>query len=444
MLLGVKSQDVVSLMSNTSIWRPYTQEKTSFPSVALSRAEGAYLYTKSGQKIFDGISSWWLTTHGHCQPEIVEAIQRQSAKLDQVTFANFTHEAAEELAELLLKITPSHLSRVFFSDNGSTAVEVALKMALQSCAQVGNPQKTRFIAFEGAYHGDTVGAMSVSGSSAYNRPYQKTLFDVTRAKHPTLSTAPFQEWITEFEKLISSEHENIAGVIIEPLVQGAGGMIMWPEEAVQKISTLCHTYGVILIFDEVMTGFGRTGQMFALDRLNVAPDLLCLSKGLTGGSLPLAATLVSQKIFDAFYSDDKSQMLFHGHSFTGNPISCAAAVANIKLFLDKSIFRNLIEIENIQKSELGKFANRFPISDGRVCGTIAAFEFGLEKKTYLKIDYANLTRAAFSKGLFIRPLGSTIYLMPTYCAKSNDIMQAWDILAQILPNTVAIGPQNQI
>ena len=421
-------------LSSRPIWRPYTQEMTAPAPIEIVNASGAYFHTKSGQRIFDGISSWWLITHGHCHPEIVEAVQKQAAKLDQVTFANFTHGPAEELAELLIEITPPDLTRVFFTDNGSTAVEAALKMAIQACTQNGYPEKQKFLAFEAAYHGDTVGAMSVSGESPFNQPYRKTLFEVLRAKHPMLSNASVEDYTRDFEALIQEHHLCLAGVIIEPLIQGAGGMIVWPDAAVKRIAELCREYNVYLIFDEVMTGFGRTGKLFAMDRLGVTPDFVCLSKGLTGGMLPLAVTLVREEIYRAFFSECKSRMFFHGHSFTGNPISCAAAIANLKLFRNPSVLLNLELIEKVHREQFADAKKNLPLVDTRVCGTVAAIEVNTQETGYLSDFSARVSLAALKEGLFIRPLGNVIYLLPAYCSTVADLDTAWQILKWAVRN----------
>lgn len=418
--------------SERRIWRPYTQELTAAPPVRLQRAEGAYLYPESGPRLFDGISSWWLITHGHCYPPIVEALQRQAASLDQVIFANFTHEPAEQLAEILCRLTPAALTRVFFSDNGSTAVEVALKMALQACVQKGQGQRQKFLAFQGAYHGDTVGAMSVSGESPFNKPYRKTLFDVIRAEHPTKSHSSVEEFTRDFSRLLERHHTELAGVIIEPLIQAAGGMIFWPEAAVKKIAELCRGFGVYLIFDEVMTGFGRTGATFALDRLQVVPDFLCLSKGLTGGMLPLSATITTDAIYNAFLSEERSRMLFHGHSFTGNPLSCAAAVANLQSFVKGEVHHQLTAIEAAHRHGLELVAAEIPISDPRVCGTVGAFEVAAGESGYLNPVLSQLTATALQEGLLVRPLGNTVYLMPPYCTQPSELEEMWWLLRKIL------------
>jgi adenosylmethionine-8-amino-7-oxononanoate aminotransferase len=421
-------------MRKNVIWRPYTQEKTTPAAVKVVRAQGAHLFTKNGQKIFDGISSWWLTTHGHCHPSIVEAIQRQAAEIDQVTFANFSHQPAEELAELLIGITPPELTRVFFSDNGSTAVEVALKMTLQACQQKGLSEKSRFLAFASSYHGDTVGAMSVSGASPFNQPYTKTLFDVIRAKHPSTTAASVQDYVADFERLIEVHHRSLAAVIIEPLIQGAGGMIVWPAQAVQHIAKLCRSYEVYLIFDEVMTGFGRTGEMFAMNRAEVTPDILCLSKGLTAGSLPLATTIVCEELYQCFLSTTKGRMLFHGHSFTGNPISCAAAVASIKLFKEEQTLEKLKRIEADHQRNVETAKTVLMNTEFRVCGTMAAIELTGLFNGYLSEKLAALHEACLTKGLFVRPLGNVVYLLPPYCATKQELDDAWQILISEVQN----------
>ena len=404
------------------IWRPYTQEGASSPAVELARAYGATLETTKGQKIFDGISSWWLTTHGHSHPHIVEGVRRQAERLSQVTFANFTHEPAERLAEMLSTITPPELTRVFLTDNGSTAVEVALKMALQASAQTGRPERKRILAFEGAYHGDTVGAMSVSARGDFTRPYRETLFDVVRAPRPS---------DPEFAEIFARNAATLAAVIVEPLIQAAGGMLVWPDEELRTLAKLCRERDVILIFDEVMTGFGRTGSLFAMDRAGVVPDLLCLSKGLTGGTLPLAATLAREEIYRAFHSPDKSKMLFHGHSFTGNALSCAAAVANLELFREPEAIAKLERLTRAQATLSEQAARRLPVRERRVCGTMAALELDLDETGYLAGFSGHLMEVALDEGLFVRPLGHVIYLLPPYCTTETELEDAWGRLTEV-------------
>ena len=414
------------------IWRPYTQEGMATPPIAIERAEGAYLYTRDGQRLFDGISSWWVITHGHCHPRIVEAIQTQAARVDQVIFANFTHAPAEQLAEKLIRVAPAKSKHVFFSDNGSTAVESALKMTLQACAQRGQPEKTQFVAFAKAYHGDTVGAMSVGGDGIFTRPYRPTLFSIHRAQQPENASADVDAYVSDFARILEQHHSTIAGVILEPLLQAAAGMVVWRKEAVQKVADLCRRYKVYLIFDEVMTGFGRTGSLFATDQLGVEPDLICLSKGLTGGALPLAVTLSSDDIYQAFLSNDKAKMFFHGHSFTGNPIACAAASASLDLFSSESTLHRIAQIETVQREQLQRLADRQAIQNARICGTMAAFEVTTKKVGYGSAISENITQTAIKHGLFIRPLGNTVYLLPPYCSTREDLEQAWNVIERTL------------
>ena len=403
-------------LPNRPIWRPYTQEGANVPPVALARAYGSILETTKGQKLFDGISSWWLTTHGHSHPRIVDAVKRQAERLSQVTFANFTHEPAEKLAELLIAMTPPELTRVFLTDNGSTAVEVALKIALQASAQTGKSERSRILAFDGAYHGDTVGAMSVSARGDFTKPYRQTLFDVVRAPRP--SEAGFVE-------LFVRNASSLAAVIVEPLIQAAGGMLIWQEEELRQLARLCREHEVLLILDEVMTGFGRTGSLFAMDRAGVVPDLVCLSKGLTGGTLPLAATLVKEDVYQAFFSPDKSQMLFHGHSFTGNALSCAAAVANLEIFREPESLARLEKLSLAQARLSAKAAEHLPVRERRVCGTMAALELDLQETGYLSGFAGRLMEAALEKDLVVRPLGHVVYLLPPDCTTETELEDAW-------------------
>jgi len=418
----------------SSIWRPFTQMQlapVALPKVA--QARGSNLILHNGQKIIDAISSWWVITHGHCTPEIVKAIQDQSQDLDQVLFANFTHQIGEDLSDELLSLLPSHFQKVFFSDNGSTAVEVALKMSVQSWMQKGEPQKNKFLSFSHSYHGDTVGAMSVSAPSVFNQAYKPLLFSIEQAQQGHLSTDSDQSFYQDFEIQLEKHHNHLAAVIIEPFIQGAGGMIIWPKTALTHICKLTKEAGAYLIFDEVMTGFGRTGTLFALDQLPIKPDLLCLSKGLTGGSLPLALTLSTQDIYKDFLSNQKETAFFHGHSFTGNPISCAAALANIKLIQkQKQILQTKWdEIESIHKERGTQLKNHSAIKDVRWKGLVAAIEVR-NSKGYNSLKAEQWSQQAFEKGVFLRPLGETMYILPPYCILKNDLHKIWDVITQLL------------
>jgi adenosylmethionine---8-amino-7-oxononanoate aminotransferase len=304
-----------------TVWHPYTQHAIMGDPIEVVRAEGAYLHTRDGRKIFDGVSSWWVTTHGHSEPSIAAAIAHQAATLDQVIFTTFTHEPAACLADELLALVPGNLSRVFFSDDGSTAVEAGIKMALQYHVNRGKPRQL-IVALNNAYHGDTFGAMSVSGQSLFTAPFESHLFDVARLPDPTEG-----DTLAAFESLLDRKGGSIAALIVEPLLMGSGGMRMYSPEILRELFVRARAHGVLCIADEVLTGFGRTGPLFACEHANVSPDILCLSKGITGGFLPLGATIATEDVFSSFLSDNRRRTLFHGHSYTANPISCAAARA---------------------------------------------------------------------------------------------------------------------
>ncbi len=410
--------------------------KTAPQALNAASASGSYLYLKDGRKLLDGISSWWLITHGHCHPSISETIAKQSRRLDQVVFANFMHDAAAELVEELKLVLPSALNTVFFSDNGSTAVEVAMKMAYQYCQQTGQTSKKIFCAFRESYHGDTIGAMSVTGEGTFTNPYSQLRIKVIRCDQGTQSTDPIEMWVNGLEQTLQLRGREIAAVILEPLIQGAGGMIVWPIEAVRKIIALCKAYKVLLVFDEVMTGFGRTGRLFAFENfLPARPDFVCLSKGLTGGSLPLALTLTSQEIYDAFLSDEVEKTFFHGHSFTANAISCAAAAESLRIFKREETLEKITRIEGTHRAGLYKMGQKFELNDTRICGSIGAIE--LKKPKSGEDGYGNLRgreifKYCIDRELFIRPLGEILYLMPPYCTEPQEIEQAWEIIGKCL------------
>src|SRR2546428_1471710 len=295
------------------IWHPYTQEATELPPIPIDRGKGAYLYTRDGRRLIDGISSWWVNLHGHGHPLISKAIAEQARKLEHVIFAGFTHEAAEELAERLAVILPAELDRVFYSDNGSTAVEAALKIAIQYWYNRGEPTKYRIVALEHAYHGDTIGAMSVSADSPFTAAFGSLRLPVLRVRDSN-----------ELERLLQDRENDVAAMIVEPLVQGAGGMLVYSPSELQRFSSICRDHEILFVADEIFTGMGRTGRMFACEHADVTPDLMCISKGLTGGFLPFAATLSRKAVYDAFESKDRSRTFFHGHSYSGNPLACAA------------------------------------------------------------------------------------------------------------------------
>lgn len=416
----------------SSIWRPYTQMQTASKNLpVVSKTKGAHLYLKDGSQVIDAISSWWLITHGHCENEIVKSIQKQAETMDQILFANFTHQAAEDLVTELLPLLPSHLQKVFFSDNGSTSVEVALKMAAQSWSQKGHPEKNKFLSFTRSYHGDTVGAMSVSGPSSFTKAYKPFLFPIEFAKQGLLSTDEPATFYADFEKKLETHHKKLAAVIIEPFIQGAGGMIVWPKKALEHICSLTKEAGCYLIFDEIMTGFGRTGSLFAMDQLKNKPDIVCLSKGLTGGFLPLALTIATNSIYQDFLSDKTENALLHGHSFTGNPLSCAAALANIKLIKSRrtQIEKQWAQIESIHKERATNLFSRSQakIKDVRWKGLVAAVE-SKNNKGYGSAEARHWAQKALKQNVFLRPLGDTVYILPPYCITKQDLHKTWDVI----------------
>jgi len=411
------------------IWLPYTQMKTHRSLPEAVSAKGSRIYLKNGSTLIDAVSSWWVITLGHCEPNIVKAVKKQSQVLDQVLFANFSHSPAKELAQEMSGLLPKELNYLFFSDNGSTAVESALKMAIQSWKQRGKAKKNVFVSFKKSYHGDTVGAMSVNGRSVFTKPYEKLLFSVVQANQGALSSDPVSAYVSDFKKIIKKNHSRLAGVIIEPLVQGAGGMVVWPKKALQEISRLSKEKDLYLIFDEVMTGFGRTGELFAFQHLKgIVPDILCLSKGLTGGFLPLALTITNKKVYDSFLSNEKSKLFFHGHSFTGNPVSCAAAVANIKQIKKLKWKKQWHRIQSFHQKKISALKENKKLIDARYCGTIAALEFRLNKTGYTSSFAENFSHKARKKGVFLRPLGNVVYILPPYCTTNAELSQIWSVI----------------
>ena len=399
-------------------------------------ASGSRLVLENGQEVIDGISSWWVTNHGHCHPQIVEAVQKQVKKLDQVLFGNFSHDPAEQLIASLQDLLPSELKHFFFSDNGSTAVEVALKMVLQSCRQRGESQRNCFVAFKHSYHGDTVGAMSVGGPGLFRQPYEDMLFEVVHVNQGTRSTDSLESYVSDFKKQMGLLEGRVAAVIVEPLIQGAGGMIMWPEAALKEVFRVAREWGVYLIFDEVMTGFGRTGKNFAFEHIGETPDLLCLSKGLTGGVMPMSLTVVQSQIYDTFLSTEKKKMFFHGHSFTANPLACAAALVNSQLMREPGLKLKWERIHKVHLSYIHKYKGHPKVVDARLCGTVAALELDSNEKGYESPLAYKLTQRALKEGVFLRPLGNVLYVLPPYCITEEELEHIWSVISICLEEVV--------
>lgn len=397
------------------IWHPYTQMKNAGMPVPIVRGEGVYLIAEDGKRYIDAISSWWVNIHGHAHPHIAEKVAEQLKILEHVIFAGFTHPAAVDLAERLLKILPSEQAKVFYSDNGSTAVEVALKMCFQYWSNQ-NIEKTKVLAFKNSYHGDTFGAMAVSARSAFTRPFDDLLFEVN------FIDLPDKENIEQLKSYISSISNELSAFIFEPLVQGSGGMLMYEPEYLDQLILHCRTEGILTIADEVMTGFGRTGKLFASDHLQEKADLMCFSKGLTGGTMALGVTTCTQKIYEAFLSDDKLKTLFHGHSFTANPVACAAALASLDILLEKETISSINRIEVSHQRFAEQIKNHPKIRDVRQTGTILAIEWDSSAGTsYFSGLRDSLYNFFLSEGVILRPLGNIIYILPPYCISDQEL-----------------------
>jgi adenosylmethionine-8-amino-7-oxononanoate aminotransferase len=399
------------------VWHPFTHLKSEGENICIDRAEGSYYYDEKGNRYIDAISSWWVNLHGHSHPYINGKIVEQLGKFEHTMFSGFTHKPAVNLAERLLKHLPKNQDKIFYSDNGSTAVEVALKMALQFWNNKGE-SKPLFIAFENAYHGDTFGGMSVGERNVFNNAFEQLLFDVVHVPLPNANN--IQEIETQLKDLF--KNHSVAAFIFEPLVQGAAGMLMYEAQYLDRLIKICNENKVITIADEVMTGFGRTGKFFASDHLQNKPDIICLSKGLTGGYLPLGVTSCAQFIYDAFVSDDKKKTFFHGHSYTGNPISCTAALASMDLMEEKRTWVGIDRIIKKHEFFLSKITSHKAIKNARQCGTILAIELKTEEHShYLNNASEKITEHFMKHGILIRPLGNVFYILPPYCINFGDL-----------------------
>ena len=415
------------MKSMSPIWHPFTQHAVQPESALISRGEGAWLEAADGRRIFDAISSWWVVTHGHCHPHIVQAIKSQVERLDQVIFAGFTHEPAEELARHLIAITPPELEYVFFSDSGSTSVEVALKMALGFWRHRGE-NRSRILALEGAYHGDTIGGMSVGARGVFNAPYGPLLFDVDRVPFPSAG----REQATLDALNTACRNGGVAALIVEPLILGAGGMLIYPPWVLAEMKRICQTHGALFIADEVMTGWGRTGTLFACEQAGVTPDIGCYSKGLTGGSLPLAVTLCRADIFEAHYSTDRTRTFFHSSSYTANPIACAAAVANLEIWKSEPVMERIARVTALQSERLDRFRDDRRFANVRQIGTIAALDIVAGDAGYMANIGPHLYQSFRGRDLLVRPLGNTIYVMPPYCSGSSELNLVYEAIGEIV------------
>ncbi len=426
-------------------WHPYTQALTQPAPLPVVKASGVYLYTEDGRKILDGISSWWVNLHGHAHPKLNAALAAQARELEHVVFAGCTHPPAVDLADRLVEILPSGLTRVFYSDNGSTAVEVALKMAWQYWRNTGQPERQSFITLDRAYHGDTVGAMSVSEESSFTDPFKPLLFPVTRTHEPYCYRCPVGltratcqvECLNRLESLLHERGPTIAAVLVEPMLQGVGGMIVWPSEFLASVRRLCDAHGTLMIADEVLTGFGRTGRMFACEQASVTPDSICLSKGVTAGYLPLGVSVATEAIYEAFLSEDRRKTFFHGHSYAANPLACAVGLASLDLFREQDVLARIGRLEQQLREGLEPLRALSIVGDVRVIGGVGALELVSDSATkasggYLDEIGPKLAAACLERNLLIRPLGSIMYFMPPYVITDDEAALALDTISTVL------------
>jgi len=411
-------------------WHPFTHQKEAAYPINMVKGDGVYLIDEKGNKYVDAFSSWWVNLHGHANPYIAEKIYEQAKTLEQVAFSDFTHSQAVILAERLLQHLPINQSKIFYSDNGSTSVEVALKMAIQYQHNIGKP-KRKIIAFENGYHGDTFGSMSVAERNVFNMPFSPFLFEVVLIPVPLKG----KEYLT-FMKLEQTLKDDAAcAFIFEPLVQGAGGMVMYEPQSLEKILQLCKAHECITIADEVMTGFGRTGKFWATNYITTKPDIMCLSKGITGGFMPLGATSCAEFIYNAFVSDDKTKTFYHGHSYTANPIACAAANASLDLLEKPEMQDKIQNISAFFERMKNKYENHPAIADSRSRGTILALELKSPEGTFYLNQIGKKVSAFFlQRGVIVRPLGNVLYFIPPYCISQSQLEQLEKCTDELLLN----------
>lgn len=438
----MNSEELLQL-DRAHVWHPCTQEKDHelLPPIPIERGNGVYLYDLQGNRYIDGVSSWWVNLFGHNHPGLNAALADQADKVAHHIFAGFTHEPGVRLAQRLAELTPGNLSKVFFTDNGSAAVEAALKMSFQYWQQVGITQKTRFVSIRDAYHGETLGALSVSGCELYREVYRPILLEEFQVQGPDCYRCPYglqreccdAECIAPLQQLVEREHEQIAGIIIEPLIQCAAGMRIYPPVYLQKLRQLCDACGVHYIADEIAVGFGRTGKMFANQHAGVAPDLLCLSKGITGGYLPLAVTLTTETIYRAFYDDYATLKAFlHSHSYTGNPLACALANKVLDIFRDENILEQTLPQQQLLDEWKAEFESLPQVGEFRRLGMVAAVEMVVDKQG--KVPYPwqerrgyQVYQEALQKGALLRPLGNVVYFMPPLTINQDELRQLLEI-----------------
>jgi adenosylmethionine-8-amino-7-oxononanoate aminotransferase len=430
----VLARDVLA-RDRRHVWHPFTQHGLGETPTVISRAKGASLFDAAGREILDLISSWWTCTHGHSHPKLNAALAEQAARFEHVMFAGFTHEPAVTLAERVTALLPQGLTRAFYSDDGSTSVEVALKIAYQYWVNLGESRRRMLVAFDGGYHGDTLGAMSLGRGSEMFGAFHDLMFKVCVLPFPATFEgdeaveAREAAALAAFEALVSEHPQEIAALIIEPLLQGAGGMRICRPKFLRRLAETAQAAGVLVILDEVATGFGRTGTLFAHEQAGVVPDLICLSKGLTAGYMPLALTVAREAVFEAFLGDSFGRALPHGHSFTANPLACAVALASLDLFEEEQTLARIARIEARHRAMLSELAARKDVTRPRVLGSILAFDV-TRLGAYQSAESRRLRDWYLAHGLNIRPLGETLYLMPPYCITDDELTRAYGGLVE--------------
>lgn len=413
------------------LWHPYTQHKTAALPIGITRGEGALLWDENGKEYIDAIASWWVNPYGHSNKYIADAIYKQLTSLEHVLFGGFTHEPAVLLSERLMEILPSNQKKLFFSDNGSTAVEIAIKVALQYYYNKGE-KRIKIIAFENAFHGDTFAAMAASGISFFTEAFRGSLIEVVRIPVPEKGRE--EESYTALKTLAAAN--EYAAFIFEPLVQGAAGMVMYEPEALDKLIDICKGSGIFTIADEVMTGFGKTGKTFACDYLTTQPDMMCLSKALTGGTIPMAITTFSQQLYDGFYDDDVNKALFHGHTFTANPTGCAAALASLDLLQQEGMKQNIVRINKRHLDFKTNMQNHPKVKTTRVLGVIFALEIEREGESYYGSFRNRLYDFFISSGVIMRPVGNIIYILPPYIISDEHLDKVYSIIEEAIETIV--------
>lgn len=413
-------------------WHPMTQHQTELDPPVITSASGASLYDENGNEILDMISSWWTCVHGHSHPKLNKALIDQAGSVEHVMFAGFSHPPAINLSEKLAQALPGDLNRVFYSDNGSTAVEISLKIAYQYWRNKGQPNRTKFIAFEKAYHGETVGAMSVGKGCGFFGDFEGLLFDVETIPYvPTWEgdhdiETKEKEALRKIKNIIEGNKNDVAALIVEPLMQGAGGIRFSRSEFMKTVTNLAHKNGLLVIYDEIAVGFGRTGSLFACEKIGVVPDLICLSKGLTSGYLPMSVTVATDHIYEAFLSNDPDRAFLHSNTFTANPLACAVALKSLEMFYEDSILDKIKHIGTRHKEFLKQLKSTYEIHMPRFMGSIMAFNIMGEDGEYKNDQGEALRKYFFENGLNIRPIGNAIYLMPPYCITDEQLTRAYD------------------